>query len=95
MPEHATKYQERARGTVHELFEAHRRDLGLSQKELAQAIGMACSTVNAYLKGDKQPSVFVLSRLCRVLKIETGELFRPGQEPPERHHWTRRRPRPS
>ena len=77
---------------MHELFEAHRRELGLSQKELAQALGMAWSTVNEYLKGRRQPSVFVLSQLCRVLQIETGELFRPGQEPPATRHWTRTRP---
>ena len=59
-----------------ECIKAARRAKGMTQAELAEAIGVTCRTVQNYETGTKVPKKQeTLSRLCEVLDIDESELF--------------------
>jgi transcriptional regulator with XRE-family HTH domain len=53
-----------------------RRYRNLTQTELAKAVGISRGYLAAIEKGRKEPSIRVLSRIAKVLKIELSELLR-------------------
>lgn len=52
-----------------------RAALDLSQKELAEAVGVSRQTMNAIEKGDYNPTVKLCIAICRVLGKTLDELF--------------------
>lgn len=48
---------------------------GLSQKELAETIGVAKSTYSLYESGNREPNVQTIRRIADVLNVSTDELL--------------------
>ena len=64
---------------------ALRRDAGMSQADLARALGVSPSAVGMYEQGRREPSVETLVHLSQIFRISTdylltGQLFRTGDE---------------
>lgn len=56
-------------------LKAARALLDMSQKELADAVGVSRQTVNAIEKGDYNPTIKLCRTICRVLGKTLDELF--------------------
>lgn len=74
--------EEERRARLAYVIRAGRERRGLAVHELADALGVAHSTVYAWEKGDKAPSLLALGPLCDALGV-SPELFRDlPEEPP-------------
>lgn len=51
------------------------KNSGLSQKEVAQWIGVNPSTVSKYVRMEKSPSLDTFATLCRVLGISSDRIL--------------------
>ena len=54
---------------------SRRLELGLSQQELAQALGTTQTAVSRYESGDRTPSIGFLRLLAQQLKLSLAELL--------------------
>ncbi|MBU9736032.1 helix-turn-helix transcriptional regulator [Diplocloster agilis] len=52
-----------------------RAALDLSQKDLAEAVGVTRQTINAIEKGDYNPTINLCIRICKTLGKTLDELF--------------------
>ena len=52
-----------------------RAALGLSQQELADAVGASRQTINAIEQGDYNPTINLCIAICRTLGKSLDELF--------------------
>ena len=48
---------------------------GLSQKDMAEKIGVARSTYTLYEKGAREPNISKIIKIAEVLQVSTDELF--------------------
>lgn len=53
----------------------YRENLGLSQKELAEKIGVSNSRISNWEKGINRPDADILADLCRALKVSPSNLL--------------------
>mgnify|MGYP007071660768 CR=1 FL=1 len=67
--------EEERRARLAYVIRAGRERRGLAVHELADALGVAHSTVYAWAKGDKAPSLLMLGPLCDALGV-SADLFR-------------------
>ena len=58
-----------------------RRELGISQEELAKRCGVSWQTVNAIENNKYDPTLSLAFRLARELAVTVDQLFSGGQEP--------------
>lgn len=58
-----------------------RRELGISQEELAKRCGVSRQTVNAIENNKYDPTLSLAFRLARELAVTVDQLFSGGQEP--------------
>lgn len=56
-------------------LKAARALLDMSQKDLADAVGISRQTINAIEKGDYNPTIKLCLAICRVLGKTLDELF--------------------
>ena len=56
-------------------IKAARAALDMTQKDLADAVGVSRQTMNAIEKGDYNPTVKLCIKICKVLNKSLGELF--------------------
>ena len=75
-------------GTLHLVLHSHqrlaklRKDRGISQKDLAEAIGVHVTQVRRYEAGSSQPTLDVLRALAKKLRVSAdGLLFDPTERP--------------
>lgn len=62
-----------------------RHELGLTQKELAQKLGVTASTITKYERGERQPEPAVLGRILDVFDVSLDYLFgRSGEKNAEK-----------
>ncbi len=59
-----------------------RRELGLSQEELAKRCGVSRQTVNAIENNKYDPTLSLAFQLARELGTTVDGLFRPGESQP-------------
>ena len=59
-------------------IKAARGALDMTQKELAEAVGVSRQTMNAIEQGDYNPTIKLCRAICRVLGKSLDELF--GEE---------------
>lgn len=48
---------------------------GISQKELAERLGVSQSAVTNWIKGKNSPDIEVVAEICDVLEISVSDLF--------------------
>lgn len=56
-----------------------RREAGLTQAQMARVLGISRPTLTRLESASQNVTLRTLARLCRVLRCEPGDLFRPGQ----------------
>src|SRR3990170_2894693 len=56
-------------------IEVLRKGIGMTQAELARAIGVSQQTVYAYETGDRRVSVLILAKLAPILQVSVEELI--------------------
>jgi DNA-binding XRE family transcriptional regulator len=61
--------------TIGRKIAERRRELGLSQEELAEGTGLARATINRFEKGHREPSIRNASRIAAFLRIRTAHLL--------------------
>ncbi len=54
---------------------------GLSQKEVAEAVGVAKSTYSLYESGSREPNVQTIKKLADTLNVSADELLGINEEP--------------
>lgn len=60
-----------------------RKELGYTQKELAEQIGVTDKTISKWETGNRLPDASLLMDLCRVLKVDVNELLKGERVCPE------------
>lgn len=58
-----------AKPTVSELIESSLKEKGMTQRQLAQAIGVSPSRINDYISGRSEPALKIARLLCQTLNI--------------------------
>ena len=48
---------------------------GLSQREIAEKLGINASTVSKYMRLDKFPSIETFANLCEILDVSSDEIL--------------------
>ena len=48
---------------------------GLSQREIAEKLGVNASTVSKYMRLDKFPSIETFANLCEILDVSSDEIL--------------------
>lgn len=56
-----------------------RTKAGLTQKELAERVGVATNTISDWENGRREPSVRQIVMIAKACNVELGELFQPHQ----------------
>jgi putative transcriptional regulator len=67
---------DRAAGEAGARIRARRKELGLTQAELAQSVGVSRQTVITLETGDYAPSVYLALRVARTLAVTIEDLWR-------------------
>ena len=61
--------------TVAELIELSLEEKGMTQKQLAQEIGISPSRVKDYISGRSEPTLKVARLLCQILNIQPAAML--------------------
>ena len=61
--------------TVAELIELSLEEKGMTQKQLANEIGISPSRINDYISGRSEPTLRIARLLCRILKIQPSAML--------------------
>lgn len=56
-------------------IKAARAEKDMTQKQLAEAVGVSRQTINAIEKGEYNPTIKLCRAICRVLKKGLDDLF--------------------
>lgn len=51
------------------------KNSGMTQKEIAKAIGVSTGTISKYMRIDKFPAIDTLANLCKVLDVSADEIL--------------------
>lgn len=57
----------------------YRKRLGLTQKQVADELGVTAPTVTQWESGERKPNIIMLKKLSIILKCSTDELLAPIQ----------------
>lgn len=60
---------------IGERIRKYREELGISQKELAQRLGVSNSRVSNWEQGINRPDANVLADICRTLNVSPSDLL--------------------
>lgn len=60
---------------MNERLKLIRKERGLTQKEVAKAIGVTLSAISNYEQGIREPSIQVLISLCRFYNVSSDYLL--------------------
>ena len=60
-----------------------RTQRGLTQQQLAQALGVSKSSVNMYERGEREPGLETLAAMADLFEVDLDELTGRTQPPPE------------
>ena len=61
--------------TVAELIELSLEEKGMTQKQLANEIGISPSRINDYISGRSEPTLRIARLLCRILNIQPSAML--------------------
>jgi len=65
--------------TLAETMRTLRRDAGLTQQQLAKALGISRPTLTRIENADQNVTLKTLRQICRALGSDPGDLFKPGR----------------
>lgn len=51
------------------------RKKGWTQKKLANAVGITETSISRYMKGDRIPNAYILSKIAQVLECSVNDLI--------------------
>jgi len=60
---------------ISEKIKIHRKNMGITQEQVANYLGVSTPAVNKWEKGSTYPDILLLPALARLLKIDMNELF--------------------
>lgn len=60
---------------LHENLKEARKEANLTQKDVADTIGVAKSTYSLYESGNREPNVITLKKIASVLKVSSDKLL--------------------
>jgi transcriptional regulator with XRE-family HTH domain len=58
-----------------ETISVRRKEIGMTQAELARALGVSQQTVFAYELGDRRVTVLIVAKLARIFQVSVEELI--------------------
>ena len=61
--------------TIQKTIRRRRTEIGLTQRELAEGLGISYQAVSKWERGINLPDLLLLPRLCTLLGISTEELM--------------------
>ena len=64
------------------IIRSRRKELGLSQEELAKRCGVSRQTINAIENNKYDPTLALAFQLARTLGVPVDGLFQPEEPPP-------------
>jgi DNA-binding XRE family transcriptional regulator len=64
-----------AKKEIMQRFGAYLADMDMTEKALADKVGIAQSTIASYKKGDRLPNLITFAQICAVLKISAAEIL--------------------
>ena len=67
--------------SFHENMKIARKKKKMSQKDVAEIVGVAKSTFSLYESGNREPNIETIRKISRVLEISPNELFRTEEDP--------------
>lgn len=73
---------EELRAVIARNITIYRKQAGLTQTELGEALGYSDKSVSKWERGDGVPDVYVLARMAELWRIEPGDLLR--ADPPKK-----------
>ena len=66
------------------VLRARRRELGMTQRDLACVVGVTPSAISQWERGEYHPSYQASSKLAKALGMNARDLFYPLEEPEEK-----------
>lgn len=73
-----TPTQERRKMNIHENIKKARKAAGVTQKELAEAVGVYQKDISRWENGERTPSVEAIAGICKALKVSADILLETG-----------------
>ena len=67
-----------------EVIRNARKSLGLTQRQLAEKIGVANTSISNWEKGLSRPDADLIQELCRVLQLQPNDIYGTAEAPAER-----------
>lgn len=58
-----------------------RKALGLTQRELAERIGVSNTSISNWEKGFSRPDADLIQKLCGILRLQPNDFFGTAEEP--------------
>ena len=62
-----------------EVIRNARKSLGLTQRQLAEKIGVANTSISNWEKGLSRPDADLIQELCRVLQLQPNDIYGTGE----------------
>ena len=66
-----------------EVIRNARKSLGLTQRQLAEEIGVANTSISNWEKGLSRPDADLIQELCRVLQLQPNDIYGTAEVPAE------------
>lgn len=63
---------------IHENIKKARKAAGVTQKELAEAVGVYQKDISRWENGERTPSVEAIAGICKALKVSADILLETG-----------------
>ncbi|MDB1939526.1 helix-turn-helix domain-containing protein [Clostridium tertium] len=60
---------------INEIIKERRIDQGLTQEQVAEALGVSTPAVNKWEKGISYPDITILPALARLLRVDLNTFF--------------------
>ncbi len=60
-------------------IKSYRKDSGMSQREMADKLGLSYSTYSNYENNYREPPAEIISRICDILKVDLPDLVGVGE----------------
>ena len=56
-------------------IKSRRKNIGLTQKQLAELVGVSQDAISQYENGNREPGFFIFIKLCKVLGMQISDFM--------------------